>query len=215
MRKIILLLALILIVTPAFSQKKGVELSHYIFPEFIKGTVLMKAGGKNMTMLNYNSMTEEMIFDSNGKKLAMGMIEQIDTIYIDGRIFIPFEKKFVEIIYRNKYEFYAIHKCSVIDPGKPAAYGGTSQTSSTTSYSSIFSGGQAYELSLPDGFKTKPYTDYLLKKDGKLTTILSLRQLSKQFDEKSDQFKKYVKENKVNYENQKSLIGLIKFLEAN
>jgi hypothetical protein len=215
MSKIILLLALTLIVTPAFSQKRGVELSHYIFPEFIKGTIVMKAGGKNVTMLNYNSMTEEMIFENNGKKLALGMIELIDTIYIDGRIFLPFEKKFIEIVYRNKYELDAIHKCSVVDPGKPAAYGGTSQTSSTTSYSSIFSGGQAYELSLPDGFKTKPYTDYLLKKDGKLTTFLNLRQLSKQFDEKSDLFKKYVKENKVNYENQESLIGLIKFLEAN
>jgi len=40
-----------------------------------------------------------------------------------------------------------------------------------------------------------------------------MRQLSKNFSDKSDIFKKYVKEHKVTYENQESLIGLIKYME--
>lgn len=197
----------------SLAQYRKVELSHYIFPEFLPGNVLMKTGNVNTARLNYNSLTEEMIFDSNGKKLAIGPISQVDTIYVDGRRFFPLEGKFVEILYHNKYDLYACHKCSVVDPGKPAAYGGTSQTSSITSYSSISSGGQVYELSLPDGFTTKPYTEYWLKKEGKLAHVITMRQLSRQFEEKSDQFKKFAKEHKSNFEDLQSIIDLVRYME--
>jgi hypothetical protein len=197
-----------------FAQNRKVELSHYILPEFTKGTVLMKTGTINQATLNYNALTEEMIFDSNGKNLAMTKLEEIDTVYIENRKFFLLNAKFVELVYHNKYDLYIAHKCSVIEPGKPAAYGGTSQTSSTTSYSSILSGGQAYALSLPDGYTTKPYSDYWLKKDGKLTLILNMRQLSKQFDDKSDVFKKFIKENKVKYDDPESVATLIKYMEG-
>ncbi|MEI7828235.1 MAG: hypothetical protein WCI31_00625 [Prolixibacteraceae bacterium] len=196
------------------AQRGKVELSHYIFPEFTKGTVLMKSGTVNPTSLNYNALTEEMIFNSNGKNLAMTRLEEIDTVYIEKRKFFLVNNKFVELLYRNKYDLYIAHKCSVVEPGKPAAYGGTSQTSSTTSYSSILSGGQAYELSLPEGYTTKPYFEYWLKKDGKLTLIINMRQLAKQFDDKSDQFKKFVKENKVKYDDQEGILSLVKFMEG-
>ena len=209
----ILLLTLCLLTFSGHCQRRGVELSHYIFPEFVKGTVLMKSAVKNPTMLNYNSLTEEMIFDTDGKKLAITKLEYIDTVYIEDRKFFPLQDKFVELIYRNKFELYAEHKCTVIDPGKPAAYGGTSQTSSTTSYSSLIAGGLVYQLKLPDGYTTKPYTNYWLKKDGKMSLFISLRQLSKLFDDKSDRYKKYVKEHKVVYDKQESLVDLIKYME--
>ncbi|HWS00479.1 MAG TPA: hypothetical protein VN249_07670 [Prolixibacteraceae bacterium] len=213
MRTSYLLMILCFISASCFSQNRNTEISHYILPEFREGIVSMKAGGKNVTMLNYNSLTEEMIFDTNGKKLAIDKLDDIDAIYIDERKFIPLQNKFVEILYQNKYEVYAAHKCSWVDPGKPAAYGGTSQTSATTSYTSIIGGGQVYELALPEGITTKPYTEYWLRKDGKLSLFINIRQLSKQFDDKSDIFKKYVKEHKVTYENQDSLIELIKYME--
>ncbi len=197
----------------SFAQYKKIEMTHYIFPEFIKGTVKMHSGGTNTPMLNYNSLTEEMIFDNAGKKLAMDKLNDIDTIYIEGRIFIPHQKKFIELIHRNIYELYAVHKCSLIDPGKPAAYGGTSQTSASTSFSSFSSGGQLYELSLPDGYTTKPYTEYILLKEGKYNSFLTMKQLSRLFEDQSAQFKEYTKSHKVKYEDQKSIVELISFLE--
>ena len=65
------------------------------------------------------------------------------------------------------------------------------------------------------GFKAKPYIEYWLKKEGKLTMVISLRQLAKQFDDQSDLFKKYVKEHKVKFEDPESQVELIKFLEQN
>lgn len=38
------------------------DISHYLFPEFVQGVVLMKSGQKNPAMLNFNAATEEMGF---------------------------------------------------------------------------------------------------------------------------------------------------------
>ncbi|MEI7422695.1 MAG: hypothetical protein WCK18_11395 [Prolixibacteraceae bacterium] len=215
MRKMYLFLIIGLIADLTFGQRKAVEVSHYVYPEFIKGSVLMKSGVKNEAMLNYNALTEEMIFIKDGKNLAITRLEDIDTVYIGETKFIILKNKFVEILYHNKYDLYAGYKGSIVDPGKPAAYGGTSQTSSVTSYSTFLSNGQAYALQLPEGVETKGSTDYWLKKDGQVQLFVNLRQLARLFEDKSDLFKKYVKENKVKYENEESVVGLIKFMEKN
>lgn len=202
-------------VNVSFGQAKVIELTHYLFPEFTKGVVLMKNGMKNETSLNYNSLTEEMIFETNGTKLAVSQLDKIDTIFIKNQKFVPINNKFLEIVYQSKYTLFAEHKCSIKDPGKPSGYGGTSQTSATSTYSSYFSGGQVYELKLPEGYQTKPFVDYWLRKDGQINKFLSLRQLSKFFSDKEDLFKVFVKKQDVKYDDTASLVELIKFLEAN
>ena len=214
MKRVFYLLIMSVFATSGYSQVKVLELSHYLFPEFTKGVVLMKTGVKNEALLNYNSLTEEMIFDNKGTKLALGQLEQVDTVYIQGRKFFPLNNKFVELVYHSKYALYAEHKCNVKDPGKPAAYGGTSQTSATSTYSSYFSGGQVYELKLPEGYETRPFIDYWLKKDGKENKFLSVRQLSKLFGDKENLCKSYLKKHDVKYENQESIVEMIKFLES-
>lgn len=215
MKRLVILLVISFAFNVAYAQVKVVEVTHYLFPEFTKGVVLMKNGIKNETLLNYNSLTEEMIFENNGTKLAIGQPELVDTVYIKGRKFFLLNGKFVELINNSKYKLYAEHKCTIKDPGRPAAYGGTSQTSSATSYSSYFAGGQVYELKLPEGYETKPFVDYWLVKDGEVSKFLSIRQLAKLFNEKDNSFKEFVKKHDVKYTDQSGIIELIRYLEAN
>lgn len=215
MKRLVILLVIFFVFSVAYAQVKVVEVTHYLFPEFTKGVVLMKNGIKNETLLNYNSLTEEMIFENNGTKLAIGQPELVDTVFVKGRKFFLLNGKFVELINNSKYKLYAEHKCTIKDPGRPAAYGGTSQTSSATSYSSYFAGGQVYELKLPEGYETKPFVDYWLVKDGEVSKFLSIRQLAKLFNEKDNSFKEFVKKHDVKYTDQSGIIELIRYMEAN
>ncbi len=215
MKRVIYLLFFIFLPFLSFTQIKGIGVVHYIFPEFETGTVIMKNGIKQEASLNYNSLTEEMIFENGGTKLALGDLPNIDTISIKGRKFIPLSGKFVEILLDSRYSLFAIHKCTLKDPGKPAGYGGTSQTAATSTYSSYYSGGQVYDLKLPEGLETKPFVEYLLKKDGQISKFISLRQLIKLFADKKDQIKEYLQIHEVNYDDQGSLIKFIQFLESN
>lgn len=215
MKRIFSLLILSLFVSVVNSQEQKVAVTHYIFPEFTKGVILMKAGVKNEASLNYNSLTEEMIFENKGTKLALGQLEQIDTVYILKRKFIPLNGKFLELLLHSSADLFVEHKCKLVDPGTPAGYGGTSQTAATTTYSKLLSGGQAYDLKLPESIETNPSVVYWVKKDGELTRFLSVNQLSKIFKDKSDEFKKYTKEHRVSFNNQQSLIDFVRFLASN
>ncbi len=217
MKRLIYFLFISLSVSTLYAQGTSTELSHYLLPEFTQGTILMKDGKENKALLNYNSLTEEMIFNNKGQMLAIGDTElaQTDSVFIGKRTFILLNGKFVELLAHSTFDLYAEHKCDVIPPGSPAAYGGTSQTSSTTSYSSLATGGRLYDLKLPDDYTVKPYTYYWIRKNGELNKFISLNQLMKLNKDKKDLFKAYVKKNDVKFDDQESIIQLIEYLEKN
>ena len=217
MKRVFFFLIFNLSLSAAYSQSEVIEDYHYLFPEFTQGVVLMKSGTKNNALLNYNLLTEEMVFEDKGKKFSLGKEEQelVDTVFIKNRKFFKLNNTFIEFIYHSKFDLYAEHKCSVKQPGKPAGYGGTSETSAITSYSSYLSGGLVYELKLPNGYETKPCNYYWLKKNGGLNKFMNMRQLMKLYDDKEDLFKAYIKKNEVIFNNQESMVQLIKYLETN
>jgi len=216
MKRILVIFLLNLVLFSSFAQNRGVELSHYIFPEFKNGTVLMKSGQQHQALLNYNTLSEEMIFEDKGRKLAISKEEKekVDTVFIEGRKFFVLNGRFAELIYRSGYELYAEYRCDVKYPGKPAGYGGTSETSSVSTYSGVYSGGVLYELKLPDDFKIKPYIIYWLKKDGEINKFVNLKQLNKIFSDRKDLIKEYISSNKTDFNDRESLIRLIRYLES-
>ena len=213
MKRNFFLLIMSLLILNSYGQEKGHNITHYLFPEFTKGVVLMKNQVKEETLLNYNALTEEMIFEKNGVKLAIAQPASVDTVYIDGRKFCLVNGKFFEMILHSKCDLYVEHKCKLKDPGKPAGYGGSSQTAATNTYSSFFTGSQVYEMKLPESFETIPNTFYWLKKDGKLVKFVSLRQLTKIFPEKSEMVKKHIKSNEVSFDDPQSVSRFIRLLE--
>lgn len=200
-----------------FGQPPTKEISHYVLPEFINGTVLMKNGTKHQTLLNYNVATEEMIFDQNGQKLAFTdfTLSQLDTVYLEERKFVLGDDgKFAEIIHYGDYQLFAKYKAKVIPPGKPAAYGGTSQTSSSDSYSSWLSSGQMYQLKLPDDFKVNPYIVYHFSNGEDSKDFLSMRQIKRYYNKKKERFNLYMKDNKVDFDKPASVSALFEFMQA-
>ena len=176
----------------------------------------MKDGRRNPTRLNYNAASEEMVFIQNEQKLAIAepSLSQVDTIFLYDRKFVLHNKKFMEILHQDDFTLLACYKCKVIPPGKPAGYGGTSQTSSVDSYSSLSSGGRMYELKLPDDFQVKPYTIYYLDNGSGRKEIKSMRQLKGQYKKEGKQFDQYLKEKKVDFEDQQAVVQLIYFMET-
>ncbi len=212
----IVLFTLLFVQGALFAQPQGKEISHYLFPEFVQGVVLMKNGQKNPALLNFNAASEEMVFNQNGQMLALAepTLSQLDTVFLQDRKFVLYNKKFLEVLHQDGYSLFAQYKCRVIPPGKPAAYGGTSQTSSTDSYSSLSSGGRVYELKLPDDFQVKPYTIYFLDNGSGRKEIKSMRQLKGQYKKDGKQFDQYLKKKKVDFEDQQAVAELIYFMET-
>ena len=216
MKRFPIIFLLFMVTCAVHGQTNTITLSHYLFPEFQEGKILMKNGTEVKTLLNYNALTEEVVFDDNSNVLAIGkaVIPQIDTVFIGDKKFIYKDGKFLEVLHDSSYKFFSQHKCRVIPPGKPAAYGGTSETSAIDSYSSLISDGRVYNLKLPDDFKVKPYTVYWIEKEGKLKSFLSLGQLKSFYKKKKKLYEEYMKNYKVDFEDQKSIVDLVNYMET-
>ncbi|MBE7170677.1 MAG: hypothetical protein INR73_08805 [Williamsia sp.] len=186
-------------------------LSHYVFPAFVKGRVQQKAGGTQEAMLNYNSMTQEMIFTQNAGYQALGQPENIDTVFIENRKFIPNGPVFYEVVPVGATPLFVNHKCRVIPPGNPAGYGTTSQTSSPGNISKIANNTQTYALKLPDDYQIVPETEFFLKREGEYNKISNIKQLAKLYPAKADAIQDYSKKNKINFKNQEDIVKLIQF----
>ncbi|OFY43493.1 MAG: hypothetical protein A2X18_05980 [Bacteroidetes bacterium GWF2_40_14] len=217
MKQLLFILTFSLLFVTGFAQNKNIFIFHYVFQNFKPGVVYMKSGIIDKYMLNYNSITEEMLFDEKNQILAIGKTEigLIDSVVIEGRKFVVLNDKFVELLYHaNNCELFASYTCSVIPPGKPSAYGGVSHTSASISLSAMNFGGLLYNLELPDGYTTKPRTHYLIKKNGELHKFLSMQQIKNFYNKRKSLFNEFVRENKLKYEDRNDIAKLIEFMDT-
>jgi len=194
------------------SSKK--ESSYFLFPEFKQGIVLLKSGITISTLLNYNSVSEKMIYEDGDKKLAIKNIQDVDTIYIGNSKFLVLNDIFIEMKYHSNFDLFVAHKCELKEIGKNAGYGGKSQTAAITSYSNYSKDGNTFELSVPDGYEAAPYKYYLLKKNEEFVTFKNFKQLSKAYHRKKDLLNEYFKKNNIDFDNEKRMIPLIIYLET-
>jgi hypothetical protein len=195
---------------PINAQDKSEAISpHYLLPDFVKGSVKMKNGNTQQAIMNYNMLTEEMIFEKGDTKLAMDKLETVDTVYLGSRKFIPHEKVFYELLVMDQISLFVQHKCNLMPAGKPAGYGGTSETSATTSVSVLMTSGNIYKLKLPEGYRVTDDTQFWITKGGSAFRIGSERQFLKIFPEKSKEIELFIKQNKLNMRKMEDLTVLI------
>jgi hypothetical protein len=182
---------------------------HYVLPDFVKGSVLMINGKTEDAVMNYNMVTEEMIFEKGDTKLAMTNLGAVDTVYLGTRKFIPHGKFFYEVLLSDKISLFKKHKCNLLQAGTPAGYGGTSETSATTSISVLVNSGNMYKLQLPKEYRVKDASQFWILKDNSEFIITSERQLLKIFPQISKELEQFIKQNKLNVRKQEDLIIII------
>jgi hypothetical protein len=216
MKKLFIAVLSLFVISTVYSQKRGLVVSHYLFPEFKAGKVYMSTGKTEKNLFNYNTVTEEMLFRTqSGNVLAIGKhdIPFVDSVVIDGRKFIHAEDKFMELLIDGETTLVAEYVSSVIPPGSPAPYGGTSHTSATDTYSSLYAGGLIYKMELPDDYKVNTKIYYWLSDGETSEKLTNIRQIKRHYKDKSQEYKSYTKENDVNYDNPDSILGLIRYME--
>jgi len=68
-----------------------------LFDHFTGGTVKMKNGALESTLLNYDTENQTILFRQGGQNLVLTGMDNIDTVYLQDKRFIPAEDKFYEV----------------------------------------------------------------------------------------------------------------------
>lgn len=154
----------------------------YLFTEFINAKVLMKNGTSQNAMMNYNIVTEKMVYEKDGKFYDLINPETVDTIFILDKKFTPVGKRYYEFLLKvPQITLFIQHKGELLSAGKPAGYGGTSQLSATTTLSSIELAGGRYNLPLSSDFIVNKTSVYWILKKNELLSFINEKQFLKLF----------------------------------
>jgi len=184
------------------------SMPQYLFQEFSMGRVKMKNGQVQNSMLNYNIVTEKMVYE-NGKDLYdITNTELIDTVYIQKSKFVTSGKVFFEVLLVAPVSLFVQHTGSVVPPGAPAGYGGTSQVSSTKQLSGVELSSGYYNLKLPKDFKVQVNPVYWIKTGKECSSFINERQFLKLFPDKEDKLKKYIKDSRIKFSRQSDIVKL-------
>lgn len=151
-----------------------------------------------------------MLFDKNGLYLALDHIAFIDTVFIEGKKFIPQGEVFYEVALSTPAALYVQHKHAYTLPAKDVGYAGTSQSSATESFSKLLVQGQFYNFDLPPDIKLSPKTQLWLMKESGYIKVTDIKSIEAAFPGKNA--KKLAKDLKTDFKKPEDVIKLIQAL---
>ncbi len=181
--------------------------------QFIDGTVLMKSGGVESGALNYDTDNQNIVFMKDGKYMFLTGMEEIDTIYIADKKFIPVKDKIYEVAANGKVTLLIEYNNKRLPVQATTDYNGSSKkelshvsnTVTDTYTTKLFKGD--YDVAIQ---KT-----YWLKKDKSLYKATSAKQFVKPFPGKmQDAIDQFAQSNQINFNDEKDLIKLVEFCNS-
>jgi hypothetical protein len=183
-------------------------LQQFLFPEFSASKIKMKVGKDINLILNYNLITEKMVFFQKDQVFDMQNQGTVDTIYIGSYKFIPFEKVFYEVYPGVPVSFFIQHKGRLLAPPKPAAYGGTSEVSSSNYITILDLGGQVYNYKLQGDLRVKYDPMYWVRFNDQMYSYTNEKQYLKIFTGREEVLKQFIKKNRLKFDKPDDLLKI-------
>lgn len=209
---VISLLIAIMLTSPVKSQTNTDGSSpQYLYPEFTKSKVKMKNGQIQYIMLNYNTVSEKMVFQRDEQLYDLVNPEMVDTVFLQDSRFVPADKVFYKVLLVAPVAFFVQYKGEIMSPGAPAAYGGTSQVSSTKKLSSVHLSSGYYNLKMPTDITVKTDLMYWIRNDGNMFSFINERQFLKLFPDKETELKQFIKHNKIKFDRLPDVVKLAEY----
>ena len=214
-KKIVLCILAAVISLSGLAQPDSIKNpEQFMFPDFPIGVVKLKTGEKIPLKLNYNVAREKMVFLQNSQVFDLTEYESVDTIYIQKRRFVPVNRVFYETLVNGPVSLFIQHRAAIIQPSRPAAYGGTSQVSSSTYINNMRLGGETFRMRNKQEITVEPDPAIWIRKTNEMHAIANKKALLKVFPEKKSEISEYIRQNHLNVEYPDDMIRLIRYINT-
>lgn len=186
----------------------------YLLDDFTVSVASTKQGNLIRASFNYDCVKQEMQFEENGEVFKLESINNIDTLYLGNHKMVPYNNRFVDMVYDNPhYTLFVDYKRKIINAGKKGAMGSTTQ--GTVESIDFSKSGIAYNrMQMVDNavYNTKDSSGYILIINRKAKRFDDDKSLKKIFSGKKGEIDTYLKEHKVSFRDKEAVISLIDFI---
>ncbi len=190
------------------------KIPQYLFNRFADGIVVKKSGDTVVSLLNYNIVTEEMIFIDNDRFMALGNLQSIDTVYLNNMIFLPAGNAFYELAVIGRVKLLVQFSGTVRVEGEDVGYGITSKTSRVTSLSALTNSGVLYNMDLPENLEVSRKITYYVEREGKRERFINKGAFLRIFKDKRKELDQYIKQEGIDFDNYNDVVNLIQHLNS-
>ena len=199
--------------TPVLSgqPKKPANMPQYLFSDFSNSLVVMKSIKSQNVMINYNMVTERMVFTQDASYYNLSNPEMVDTIYLNQKIFVPFGNTFFEMLQSRPIALFIQHKGELEEAGVPSGYGGTSKTTASVNLANIDRSKASFNLPIPDNYSIRIANVFWIRLGDKMLDFTNEKQFLQLFPDKSKQLKEYIKKNHLKIDNPDHLKQLVNY----
>jgi hypothetical protein len=228
MKKAILVINLLIILTACLSAQKGKHFTvpagkkvedcipfeeRFRFPEFTTGRVFFTQGTSTEAKLNYNFLTREMAYIQNQDTLDISNPSDIKQIIIDGNIFIM-NKGYMEVISNTRIPVGIRQYFNMIDERKKDPYGDMAAGAATTSYNSLHTDGAYYKLTQNHDRLFQKVAEYYLATSSSGFVAFTKKKVLQLFPQKKKEIQAYLKSNNVDFDSREDLIRFSEYLSG-
>lgn len=204
-----LVLFLVLLSFEAMAQNEQEKpLRQFLFPNFAEGIIQTKSGSTLAFILNYNMVEQDMISQQTNVYRVVNNIDNIDTILLQNRKFVPFEKVFYEVLVKGHVPFFLQNKSLMTSVGNSVGYGLRSQSVGPTDMKRFEMGSDVVSIDLPSDVIINSASVNWVKKNNEMEKFNNARQLIKIFPEYEKEIKEYIVKYKPDFKLRDDIIKL-------
>jgi hypothetical protein len=184
----------------------------YRYPQFTAGRVYFMNGDVSAAKLNYNLISQAMLFTTNtGDTLAIDNESTIKYVTIEKDTFY-YDEGYLELVENYNHVKLAIkQKIKFSDKKKMGAFGMPTSTLKTES-DDTFLGDRRYNFTIAEDLIFKKETEFYLNDDSNHFLTISKKNLLKLYPKKKDNIENFLKENNINLREEKGIKLLVQFL---
>jgi len=181
----------------------------YLFPRFIEGSVLQKTGAIEKALLNYDTDNQSVIFKQQGQNLVLTGLENVDTVYIGDKRFVPSEDKFYLVVTRTPVALLISYTYKPLPLEAQTDHNGTSRQNSNEVSNNISGAylnrrfqGQYDIVFVPQFWLRRGHTFYKANNEKQVVHV---------FPGKADAIREFVSNRHMRFDKEEDMAKLIRF----
>ena len=192
----------------------------YMYPQFVKGQVVLQNGLYSDCIVNYNMLIDEIEFIQDNDTLIIGKKRDLQYVIVgvDTFVYTPGYMKnasgFVQLIRGQKLKIYSKDRFYLKEILKRGAMGTVNRTAAIGSFGDFDEGGFIYSLVATEDYVFRRELAYYISTSSGTLEPFKKRNILKLFSFHKKEVRKYIKTNKINFGKQEDIIKLADFLSA-